>query len=53
MNVYTVTLWDTFHKWYYESSIEAKDINEATKKAYKEFQDKTTRVKGVHYSHAA
>lgn len=48
MNRYTVTLFCTRNQWYYEATVEASDFDEARKIAYRDYADKTTKIKGIH-----
>lgn len=48
MNRYTITLFCTKNKWHFETTVEAADLDEASRIAYREYADKTTKVKGVH-----
>ncbi len=51
MSHYTITLWDSFYKWYYEVTIQATDLEHARKVANKELKDKTTHIRGVHFAY--
>lgn len=48
MNHYTVTLFCTRNQWYFEASVEAEDYETARKIAYRDYADKTTKIKGIH-----
>lgn len=46
-NQYIVDLFDCKNQWHYEETVWATDLEEAKQKAYRDFADKTTKIKNV------
>lgn len=47
METYIATLFDARNKWYFETTIEANSLEEARRIAYRDYADKTIKVKSV------